>query len=368
MAAPPYPKIENLYASLDGGEARAIGVFKRPERTEQIARWLCTEKIDGTNIRISLEPEKQIHHRRGMPSSVRDMEEGERGFVGGMVEADGNVGLYARARVPDKGQWEFNVVNTDPELLSALIRATGAGTVTVQHMPENEAQRVTYKWSVNRFNDMKAIAEQCRDYSQKMQPLLQAKGATEFIAPVPWVVRFYGRTNRADMTDDIQEYLRAAFTVETLERLWQCRRNCEKCGGSGTLPGELGGFTCENVEPYPITLYGEAYGAGIQKGGGDYRKDGDISFRLFDVLVGDHWLTWNNVMNVAHDVGVQTVPFMGFHDTEDIVSHVQKGFFSRVAAEEGIPRLAEGIVACTDPYLFDNNGRRVVFKTKTKDY
>ncbi len=44
-------------------------------------------------------------------------------------------------------------------------------------------------------------------------------------------------------------------------------------------------------------LYGEGYGAKIQKGGGNYRQDQD--FVLFDVKVGDWWLQRANVEDVA---------------------------------------------------------------------
>jgi len=285
MAAPPYPKIENLYASLSGGEARAIGVLKRPARTGLIARWLCTEKIDGTNIRVSLEPE----------------------------------GLDARGSAVGDS-WE-------------KIRLAG-----------------------------------------------------------PWVVRFYGRTDKAQTPDFIQEYLEATFALDKLKQLWQGRRSCTRCDGAGredsgqpailSQLAEPFPYACDCVEPYPITLYGEAYGAGIH-GGGDYRRDGGISFRLFDVLVGEkHWLTWENVVGVAQSVGIKTVPPVDVIEygspamavrssiaiQADIVDFVRDGFKSLVAEEEGTPRLAEGIVARTDPYLFDNNGRRVVFKTKTKDF
>lgn len=45
------------------------------------------------------------------------------------------------------------------------------------------------------------------------------------------------------------------------------------------------------IEMFPdgACLYGEGYGARIQKGGGNYRPDQD--FVLFDVLVGEWWLT-----------------------------------------------------------------------------
>ncbi|KKK54852.1 hypothetical protein LCGC14_3080540, partial [marine sediment metagenome] len=183
------------------------------------------------------------------------------------------------------------------------------------------------------------------------------------------------------------------FTPDKLKQLWRGQRQCTRCDGTGredsgqpkwlSQTAEPFPYACDCVEPYPITLYGEAYGARIQRGGGDYRRDGDVSFRLFDVLVAEkHWLNWENIVGVAKRVGVKTVPAVDVIEygspgmavrscmavQADIVDFVRDGFKSIVANEEGIPRLAEGIVARTDPYLFDNNGRRVVFKTKTKDF
>jgi len=200
-----------------------------------------------------------------------------------------------------------------------------------------------------------------------------------------WVVRFYGRTNRAQMPDFIQEYLEATFGLDDMQNLWLGKRNCDKCDGTGqydsgepkvltrNYPGHRD-YQCDCVEPYPITLYGEAYGARIQKGGGDYRKGGDISFRLFDVLVGEKsWLGWDNMVSVAEMLGVKTVPRLGagfdiLYTASETIDIVRHGFKSKVAEAEGTPRLAEGIVARTDPYLFDGNGRRVVWKIKTKEF
>ncbi len=275
MSAPPYPKIECRFRRNEDHTLN-LAELKRPE-FGLVDRWMVTEKIDGTNIRISLEPERQIYPRRGLPSSVREV-----------------------------------------------------------------------------------------------RPLMKAQGATEFTAPVPWVVRFYGRTNRAQMPDFIQEYLEATFKLDAMTRLWQCRRNCVGCHGTGQadpLVDPPKPFKkCPNSEPYPITLYGEAYGAGIQKGG-NYRRDGDISFRLFDVLVGESWLGWDSVVSIANDLGIKTVPVMAEALGPNIITRiVADGFKSLVAEEEGTPRLAEGMVARTDPYLFDGNGRRVVWKIKTRDF
>ena len=46
-----------------------------------------------------------------------------------------------------------------------------------------------------------------------------------------------------------------------------------------------------------VCLYGEGYGAKIQKGGGNYRQDQD--FVLFDVKVGDWWLERSSIEDIA---------------------------------------------------------------------
>src|SRR5574337_1173118 len=53
--------------------------------------------------------------------------------------------------------------------------------------------------------------------------------------------------------------------------------------------------------PSGAVLYGEGYGAKIQKGGGNYRPDQHIA--LFDVRVADDWLERPSLENVAEIVG-----------------------------------------------------------------
>ena len=63
-------------------------------------------------------------------------------------------------------------------------------------------------------------------------------------------------------------------------------------------------FNCDDV-----CLYGEGYGAGIQKGGTNYRPDQD--FVLFDVKVGKWWLQRKDVEDVANKLSLDIVPIIG---------------------------------------------------------
>ena len=112
-----------------------------------------------------------------------------------------------------------------------------------------------------------------------------------------------------------------------------------------------------------MTLFGEGYGSGIQKGGGDYRdKPG---FILFDIQVGDHWLTDEVVTQTANELAINRVPFLGEMKLEDIIELVQRGFESQCAAK---PKKAEGVVGRPLEPLYDSRGSRVILKLKTKDF
>lgn len=113
----------------------------------------------------------------------------------------------------------------------------------------------------------------------------------------------------------------------------------------------------------PVCLYGEGYGAGIQKGGGNYRSD--QSFVLFDVRCGDWWLRRDDVYDVASKLGTEipVVPRVGVTDLPGVVAFVRDGFNSRWGDFK-----AEGVVVRPMIELFTRSGARVIGKLKYKDF
>lgn len=109
-------------------------------------------------------------------------------------------------------------------------------------------------------------------------------------------------------------------------------------------------------------LYGEGYGAKIQKGGGNYNPRG-VDFVLFDVRVGTWWLERAAVNDIANRLGISVVPVIGNGTLYDMVEMTRNGFNSLW----GVFR-AEGIVARPEVELFDRGGRRVITKIKCKDF
>jgi hypothetical protein len=112
-------------------------------------------------------------------------------------------------------------------------------------------------------------------------------------------------------------------------------------------------------------IYGEGYGAGIQKGGGDYCPEKKII--VFDVLVdGKWWLAHEDVCDVATKLGLDVVPDFGEMTLEEASEMVRAGFKSRCAVNDG--KDAEGLVGRPLEALFDKKGARLIVKLKTKDF
>lgn len=110
-------------------------------------------------------------------------------------------------------------------------------------------------------------------------------------------------------------------------------------------------------------IYGEGYGAGIQKGG---LYSPTKKFIVFDVLVADKWwLNWENTCDVAANLGLDVVPFVGEFSLEQATEMVKQGFPSLLG--EGQMR-AEGLVGRPAETLFDKKGHRLIVKLKTKDF
>jgi len=116
-----------------------------------------------------------------------------------------------------------------------------------------------------------------------------------------------------------------------------------------------------NMFPAGVCLYGEGYGAGIQKGG-NYRPD--QNFVLFDVKVDEFWLLYADIKEIADELRLDVVPIMlaGVHINQAITL-VRHGFKSTWG-----DFMAEGLVIQPCEQLFTRNGERVITKLKYKDF
>ena len=150
-------------------------------------------------------------------------------------------------------------------------------------------------------------------------------------------VRFGGRTDRAQIP---------TFLLDRLQDLFP--------------PAKFGAL-------YPdtsMTLYGEGYGAKIQKGGGNYIPDGQ-DFILFDVMIGGNYLERHNVEDIAAHLAIDVVPIVGEGTLAGAVYMARKGFVSTIGSHAHV---AEGLVMRPKVELRTRMGHRVIAKIKHKDF
>jgi ATP-dependent RNA circularization protein (DNA/RNA ligase family) len=117
-----------------------------------------------------------------------------------------------------------------------------------------------------------------------------------------------------------------------------------------------------DVEHGVVVLYGESYGKKINSSGnllGD-----SVSFRLFDVQVGNWWLEWGSVEDIAPKFNVKTVPKVGSYTFDTLIKKVKEGIPSKINKEVTM----EGVVCRTVPMLLRRNGNRLIIKLKTRDF
>lgn len=118
-------------------------------------------------------------------------------------------------------------------------------------------------------------------------------------------------------------------------------------------PGSMNSFSPSTA------LYGEGFGAGIQKGG-DY---GEVDFILFDVKVGEWWLEVNDVLEISRTLRIRHVPVL---DSMPLLVAVDlvKGTLPSVLKDG----TAEGVVVRPAVELRTRWGNRLIAKIKEADF
>jgi len=111
-----------------------------------------------------------------------------------------------------------------------------------------------------------------------------------------------------------------------------------------------------------MCLYGEGFGAKIQKGGGNYISKG-VDFVLFDVKIEEWWLNRDSVECLAKELYIQIVPIIGEGTLNEAIEKVKNGFLSQWGNFT-----AEGLVMRPKVELKARSGKRIITKVKHKDF
>jgi len=150
----------------------------------------------------------------------------------------------------------------------------------------------------------------------------------------PWGVAFKGKTDNADIPKFLLTKLQEMFTVEKL---------------------------VEVFPDTPLCLYGEGYGAKIQKGG-NYIPKG-VSFILFDAWIKEWWLKRVDVEDTAKELGIDVVPIKMYGTIHEAINLVRDGYKSQWG-----DFLAEGLVGKPIVELKNRKGERILTKLKHRDF
>ena len=157
------------------------------------------------------------------------------------------------------------------------------------------------------------------------------------------IMSFKGRTDKAIIPEHLLTKLNWLFDRERLMEALNITDETQDCN---------------------ITLYGEGYGAKIQKGG-NYISN-DVDFILFDVKIGKWWLDRESIKDIANKLGINVVPLMGYMTIPEAIEYVKKGFKSTIAENKDYD--AEGLVLKTPCGLLKRDGERLITKIKTVDF
>lgn len=111
-----------------------------------------------------------------------------------------------------------------------------------------------------------------------------------------------------------------------------------------------------------VVLYGEGFGARIQKGGGNYLAD-RCDFVLFDVKIDGWWLHRNDVYDISGKLNIAHTPVVGIGPLNQMIELVRGGFTSHWG---DFP--AEGLVGRPTVEMFTRAGHRIITKIKSKDF
>lgn len=157
------------------------------------------------------------------------------------------------------------------------------------------------------------------------------------------IMSFKGRTDKAVIPEHLLTKLNWLFDREHLMEVLNITDETQDCN---------------------ITLYGEGYGAKIQKGV-NYISN-DVNFILFDVKIGKWWLDRESIKDIADKLGINVVPLMGYMTIPEAIEYVKKGFKSTIAENKDYD--AEGLVLKTPCGLLKRDGERLITKIKTVDF
>lgn len=118
------------------------------------ARDTCCSKACANELR-----------KNATSGNLKDMSEGEIGWLAGLMDGEGSIVLLNRGR-PGKGSIRIQIANTYVPLIQRILEVTGVGVV-VTHSMKNPKHKTGYTWTVG--------SGDARELLRRMRPWLLVK-------------------------------------------------------------------------------------------------------------------------------------------------------------------------------------------------
>lgn len=206
------------------------------------------------------------------------------------------------------------------------------------------------------YNKIETLYERDTEGTKKLIEGKFRNPTVEFLKDLPWEftekidgtnirihwdghqVNYGGRTEKASIPAHLMNHLLSVFGTNEAEELFE-----------------------QTFGEKEVILFGEGYGPKIQKGGGLYRDD--VSFILFDVMIGSNYQSRETVNSIAQAFGIDAVPVLFTGTLQEGVDYVKTHPKSTFGTAD-----MEGLVARPKVELRDRCGNRVIVKIKYQDF
>lgn len=180
-----------------------------------------------------------------------------------------------------------------------------------------------------------------------------------FITGVAFNVGYKGKTDNANIHPNLLKHLTDTYPADKILAALGLKTFIPKNEWE-----EHKWLSADDI-PQRYTIYGEGYGAKIQKAGGNYLSQGN-GFIVFDVKVDDLYLLCPARDEIAQKLGAPIVPFVGMMTLDQAIEYVRTGFKSAIAENRDF--MAEGLVIRNELGLKTRRGERIITKLKTCDF
>lgn len=206
------------------------------------------------------------------------------------------------------------------------------------------------------YNKIETLYERDTEGTKKLIEGKFRNPTVEFLKDLPWEftekidgtnirihwdghqVNYGGRTEKASIPAHLMNHLLSVFETNEAEELFE-----------------------QTFGEKEVVLFGEGYGPKIQKGGGLYRDD--VSFILFDVMIGSNYQSRETVNSIAQAFGIDAVPVLFTGTLQEGVDYVKAHPKSTFGTAD-----MEGLVARPKMELCDRCGNRIIVKIKYQDF